>query len=370
MTRNNHKARFVCGSILALLVGCAYEEMKIVAQTGGASNNGTGGRVFTGENSHSGGTQSSVISTGGSATPGSGGTKPTGGTSAKGGTSSSGGSSGTKANDGTLVTGGTIATGGSSTAVGGTSAKATTTIAVGGSVPTGGATAAGGTIAAGGVTSMGGALAAGGTTAGGGVTSAGSASTSLTGGVSISGHYYQQGALQGDVWIASDSDGSTLKLADSEMCVTGKAIQVPLLDGGAYDYNGAWGLLFGCNLNQTQGVDGGPAGLAQPADVSAFASVTVRLNGAAGLSLRVQLEVVDTDGTHVRYCASLSDAGGTIDLASLLTNCWTGGTPQSAFIPATMQPINLGIAVVTSTKVAYPFNFCVTELKFNAAGAL
>ena len=179
MTRNNHKARFVCGSMLALLVGCAYEEMKIVAQTGGASNNGTGGKSNTGgisgnggssDDSRSrtggapstGGSKSSTQATGGKSAAG--GTQATGGTKATGGTSSAGGTTSAVASGGT-ATGGTIstiATGGAATGgVGATGGISTTTA----SAAVGGVTSIGGTNATGGAPTTGGAPATGGTTA-------------------------------------------------------------------------------------------------------------------------------------------------------------------------------------------------------------
>jgi hypothetical protein len=55
----------------------------------------------------------------------------------------------------------------------------------------------------------------------------------------------------------------------------------------------------------------------------------------------------------------------TIPLNTLKTNCWSGGTPQNPFDPLTMKPSNIQIQVWTNTTKANPFNFCVTDIKFN-----
>ena len=195
----------------------------------------------------------------------------------------------------------------------------------------------------------------------------------LTGGVDITGGYYETGSLMGPTGTVADNDGSTITLAKNEMCVTGTAVQVPTtsLDGGLVpDYAGAWGVGFGFNLNQVEGVDGGPAGLQKPADVSNYTSVTVGLNGAAGLNLRILLLVnpaADAGSTATTYyCAALPAAGGTVMLSSFRTNCWDSSTAQVAFDPLTMQPVTFGFQVVTDTGKAYPFNFCVTALRFNS----
>jgi hypothetical protein len=361
MKRNDQGARFVCACLLTLLVGCAYEEMKIVAQTGGA--HATGGKSGAGASSQTGGSSSGASSS-------------TGGVQSTGGAPSTGGSkSSTQATGGKSAAGGTQATGGTK-AIGGTSPVGGTTSAIAtGGAATGGIGAAGGTspttssTAIGGVTSVGGTHATGGMPTTGGTTSTGAVSTTpLTGGVSMPNQYYDQGGLKGYVWASNDQGGSTITIAAGEMCAIGNLIQVPSLADGGYDYNLAWGAQIGWNINQAPAVDGGPGNPAEPANLSGIASITVGLKGAAGLTLRIQFSITETDGTFTTYCSALPDGGGTVSLGSMTKDCWNGGgTPLD---PATFHPPTFAISFVSDTSSAHSFNVCVTELKFNPTGAL
>jgi hypothetical protein len=147
-------------------------------------------------------------------------------------------------------------------------------------------------------------------------------------------------------------------VATNYLCATGTAAQVLYGDAGQPDWGAEWGVVLGWNLNQPSWLDGGTA---SPADLTGMTSITVGLIGATGLNLRVQLDVRDMDsGMSVPYCAILPSTGGTIPLSSLMMQCWSG--TGSAFNPATMQPVDLAIQVVTDTVQAYPFSFCVTAL--------
>ena len=239
---------------------------------------------------------------------------------------------------------------------------------LGGTKPASGGATNAGQSSSGGNPPTGGTSAAGGTTA----TQTTQATPPLTGGVAIAGGYYQTGTLMGTVWTNVDKDGSTITLATNEMCVTGNVIETPRIvlpgDEIDYDYTGGWGVAFGFYLNQTRAVDGGTPGPQNVADLSDYVSVSVGLNGAAGLSLRVQLEVPpDTSAGSTAptpYCAALPAAGGTVMLSSLAANCMTGSA--GSFDPLTMKPVLLAIFVESDTHQAYPLNFCVTDLHFNS----
>jgi hypothetical protein len=174
---------------------------------------------------------------------------------------------------------------------------------------------------------------------------------------------YTTGSYGGAVWGASDSVGSAITLDPNGFCANGTAVQVPIdPTTGQPDWGNAWGALLGWNMNEALLPDNtwGPW---NPADVSDKSSVTVQLSGAAGLNLRIQMEVDDPDtGTPAYFCVSIPSEGGTFPLTSLATECWAG--TGVVFDPATMQPVNLGVSIVTSTGQAYPFNFCVTALSF------
>ena len=288
----------------------------------------------------------------------------TGGTtSATGGaTSKAGGatSTGTKAGGGSSSTAPQGGAGGSTTPAGGSSSTS----------PAGGTTGVGGVTGTGGVT--------GATTSTGGSTAATDAGPPITGGIETMNGYYDSGTVMGTTWTSIDAEGSTATLAKNELCASGNVIKVPakLLDGGpGPDYSGAWGATVGVNLNQTEGVDGGTAGPQNPADLSKITSVTIGINGTVSKTTRIQLEVkpaADAGTTaSTYYCATLSTtypttANGvyTVPINTFKTQCW-GTTGNVVFDPATMQPVSLGVSVVTDVNSSYLYNFCVTELKFN-----
>jgi hypothetical protein len=188
-------------------------------------------------------------------------------------------------------------------------------------------------------------------------------------GLPTPGGQYTNGNYAGWVWAVSDADGSTVTRDSNVLCVTGTAIQVPYnSDTGQPDWGGAWGVVFGWNLNDALVPDGG-AVAANPADLSAMRSITVAIAGAGGLNLRIGVSVKDADGgTSTGYCANLPANGSTTNLTTLTTNCWPGGYPQTPFDPATMQPNIVSIQVVPDTDRAYPFNFCVTALSIDGPG--
>jgi hypothetical protein len=273
-----------------------------------------------------------------------------------GGAANVGGQTG---NTGGATSTGTKATGGATTAS--TSAK----------------TGQGGATGVGGVTGQGGAN-VGGVTGQGGAATGGGSSVPVTGGLDIVDSFYTDGTFKGAVWVTSDEVNAkrsdvahttiALPVEKDEMCVTGFAPKIPLKEphtsASDYDYSEVWGADLGWNLNETAGVDGGE-GTKSPADFSDVTSVTVNLEGATGLNMRVQLTTLDDQGAEVYYCATLPLTGSaaTIDLTTLKTSCWQAG--GKAFDPATMQPVSFALAVVTSATKEYPINFCVTELKFN-----
>lgn len=289
-----------------------------------------------------------------------------GGNNTVGGAASTGGAAGTS-------TGGkssTATTGTKATTGGSTSTATTAKTGVGGSTGVGGVTGAGGANV-GGVTGAGGNTGAGGTATGGG------SSVPLTGGLDVIDGFYTNGDFHGAVWVTSDAENatrtdvahSTITLAKDEMCVIGFAPKIALKATPAstsdYDYSEVWGADLGWNLNQDAAVDGGEAGAQNPADFTDVTSVTVNLEGATGLNMRVQLETKDSTGTSAYYCATLplTSMPQTIDLKTLKTSCWQAG--GTAFNPATDKPVSFALAVVTSGTKEYPINFCVTELKFN-----
>jgi hypothetical protein len=208
----------------------------------------------------------------------------------------------------------------------------------------------------------------------------------VTGGIELTGddgNFLEIGEYKGVVWTTSDAKGenatrtditySDIAIATGEICVTGTARKVPLMIGSTkdYDYSGVWGAEFGWNLNQPVDADGG-AGDPMPVDVSDVESITVNFEGATSpaVPLRVQVLVPDPEGGASRtFCTSVDVANlpQTIPLTSLVMECWPGGKKSPAFDPMTMKPTNLQVQVVTDKDKEHPFNFCMTELKFNSA---
>lgn len=233
----------------------------------------------------------------------------------------------------------------------------------------------------GGVTGQGGAN-VGGVTGQGGAATGGGSSIPVTGGLELTGddgNYLKIDNFEGVVWLAWDGKDlanpvatytySDIALTEGELCVQGTAQKVPNKEGTTTpDYSAVWGAEVGWSINQPKDADGG-TGDPQPADVSDFASITLDFDGTGTtLPMRIQVEVPDPDGgTSKTYCApiGLGSLPVTIPLTSLKTNCWSGGSPQDPFDPLTMKPSNVQIQVWTNTTKANPFNFCVTDLKFN-----
>jgi hypothetical protein len=248
--------------------------------------------------------------------------------------------------DGTnpFFTGGATASGG----VTGTGAVAAT----GGAVGTGGYTATGGAVGTGGVVATGGAVGTGGAVAtGGAVGTGGTTAVACTGAATLDG-YLDNGTMCGYAWTAG-YDGGTIDppCGTAGPCFTGATIcatgELAAADDTAMTYPG---IMIGWNVSQASGATTSGTWAATGTGLTPTFTVT----GATG---DVRL-VVQTAGGD--YCAKAT-SGTAIPWASFVTNCWTGGTPQTP-LPAGAAIKAVAVQVNSSTAAQSITNFCLTSI--------
>jgi hypothetical protein len=123
---------------------------------------------------------------------------------------------------------------------------------------------------------------------------------------------------------------------------------------GRADYTGF--AMLGWNVNQEDSVNN----IANTWAVPASGGVIVTVNNPGNTELRLQLQGTDPHSGADRWCAPLV-SGQLVPWSSLLTNCWTGGTPQNALTPGT--PIQQAAIIVPGLQSDLPFNFCIVDIQ-------
>jgi hypothetical protein len=88
--------------------------------------------------------------------------------------------------------------------------------------------------------------------------------------------------------------------------------------------------------------------------------IIVTVDNPSGVPLRVQLQGTNPHISSDRWCAPLV-SGKLIPWGSLLTNCWTGGNPQSPLTPGT--PIQQAAIIVPGLQVDLPFDLCLVDVQ-------
>jgi hypothetical protein len=86
----------------------------------------------------------------------------------------------------------------------------------------------------------------------------------------------------------------------------------------------------------------------------------VTVDNPSNTPLRVQLQGTNPHSGTDRWCAHLV-SGQFIPWNSLLTNCWTGGTPQDPLPPGT--PIQQASIIVPGLLTDLPFDFCLVDVQ-------
>jgi hypothetical protein len=145
----------------------------------------------------------------------------------------------------------------------------------------------------------------------------------------------------------SSGTSCTPPFAGNTLCMTGTVT-------GKADYSGF--AMLGWNVNQ-------PPMTAMPATwaIPATGGVTVSVvNNPATTALRVQLQGTDPHDAADRWCAPLT-SGKAIAWSDFKTNCWTGGTPQTALTAGTM--IEQAAITVPGLTTDLPFDVCLVDVQ-------
>lgn len=121
---------------------------------------------------------------------------------------------------------------------------------------------------------------------------------------------------------------------------------------GRADYTGF--AMLGWNVAQA---DGGAAGTWA---VPASGGITVTVSNPGKTELRLQLQGTDPHSGSDRWCAPLV-SGQMTPWTSLVTNCWTGGTPQTPLGAGT--PIEQAAILVPGLTTDLPFDLCLVDVQ-------
>lgn len=176
--------------------------------------------------------------------------------------------------------------------------------------------------------------------------------------------------VQGAVFAYADTHTITTMTENinengGQACITGTASKVDtactVTDPNASDcYGEFWGAAIGFNLNQPVDPTTNKGGDPMPFDGSSITAFSFELTGpTVPTSMRFSVET--STGDHCTLPSAMIKAGvNTIELSSLVTECWTGGTQSPLADKNSMIKIAWG--VVTNSSSAVPFDFCVSNV--------
>ena len=119
------------------------------------------------------------------------------------------------------------------------------------------------------------------------------------------------------------------------------------------DYSGF--AMLGWNVAQSE--DGAAAGTWA---VPATGGVTVTVANPGGTPLRLQLQGTDPHTGTDRWCVALT-SGQEVPWTSFVTNCWTGGTPQTPLTAGAQ--IEQAAILVPGTMASLPFDVCLVSIQ-------
>jgi hypothetical protein len=123
---------------------------------------------------------------------------------------------------------------------------------------------------------------------------------------------------------------------------------------GRADYTGF--AMLGWNVAQA---DGGAAGTWT---VPASGGITVTVSNPGQTDLRLQLQGTDPHSGTDRWCIDLV-SGQMTPWTSLVTNCWSGGTPQTPLAAGT--PIEQAAILVPGLQTDLPFDVCLVDIQIS-----
>ncbi len=142
----------------------------------------------------------------------------------------------------------------------------------------------------------------------------------------------------------SGSAGCVPPFTGSSFCMQGTVT-------GRTDYTGF--AMLGWNVNQ---MDGGAAGTWP---IPASGGITVTVSNPGNTPLRLQLQGTDPHSGSDRWCVPLT-SGQLTPWTSFVTNCYTGGTPQTPLTAGT--PIEQASILVPGLLTDLPFSLCLVDV--------
>jgi hypothetical protein len=165
-------------------------------------------------------------------------------------------------------------------------------------------------------------------------------------GLAVSGNYVTSGSLKGYGWGFTTPVGG----GDGVNCTTGTFTNLCM--SGTLGADSTYKTVAGLGFNVNQASSGDPNGSAY---ASAITSVTYSYSGSTTNGVRLQVSDATSD-----YCTTLTASSGTIPIASFVTNCYTGGTPQTPFSGSGLTKIQL--IVPGSTSAVTITNLCLDSV--------
>ena len=172
----------------------------------------------------------------------------------------------------------------------------------------------------------------------------------------VNNGFVTAGPWAGYGFTATDPGAATITpdCSGSAGCVppfTGNSFCMQGTVTGRDDYTGF--AMLGWNVNQ---MDGGAAGTWP---IPATGGITVTVSNPGNTPLPLQLQGTDPHSGSDRWCVPLT-SGQLTPWTSFVTNCYTGGTPQTALTAGT--PIEQASILVPGTLTNLPFSLCLVDV--------
>lgn len=171
----------------------------------------------------------------------------------------------------------------------------------------------------------------------------------------VTNGFVAAGPWAGYGFTATDPGAATITPDCSSSCTPPFSGNTFCMHGtvtGRADYTGF--AMLGWNVAQA---DGGAAGTWP---VPASGGITVTVSNPGMTDLRLQLQGTDPHSGTDRWCVDLT-SGQNVPWTSFVTNCWTGGTPQTPLTAGT--PIQQASILVPGLQTDLPFDLCLVDIQ-------
>jgi hypothetical protein len=171
----------------------------------------------------------------------------------------------------------------------------------------------------------------------------------------VTNGFVSAGPWAGYGFTATDPGAATIVPDCSSSCTPPFSGNTFCMHGtvtGRSDYTGF--AMLGWNVAQA---DGGAAGTWP---VPASGGITVTVSNPGMTDLRLQLQGTDPHSGSDRWCVDLT-SGQNVPWTSFVTNCWTGGTPQTPLTAGT--PIQQAAILVPGLQTDLPFDVCLVDIQ-------